>query len=1072
MKYFPFLLRSVVTICLVVLTGLTNASAEVVTYPAPPDASLLSSDYVVEADGKPVTVYRVMSQWQDGKYSMATFDFSGSVTVKIKIARPLDKLVVLPAKYGIKPVVRPGEATFTTNSPFKISFEPTGYDSPLLIFGNDIEQDAPKPGDPNVIYFGPGVHQPGKIELKTGQTLYLAGGAVVKGGIETRGDNIRILGRGILDGSAWEKRQGPTDHMIDLFGGANLLVKDITIRAAYHWTLIPQGCDRVTITNVKICGSRYGNDDGINPCHSSNVVIRDCFIRTDDDCIAIKGTARGEPPFKATENIEIANCTLWTDYANVFRLGYESRTAAFRNFSIHDIDVIHSLNDRHYKEYWTKTVFYLQPTNNTPMENIRFENIRVNGEGRENLVKVMPMPLPMGSTNPPGKSVRNVTFKNIEVYGETGGALGSVYVAGVDAEHVAQDITFDHVVRYGNLLTANSPELEIGPFASGIAFVAAEASREIHVAVNGSDANSGGEKDPLRTINHAAQVSKPGDKVVIHSGVYREQVTPARGGTSEHARIVYLAAPGEKVVVKGSEPVTAWQAEGGGVWRAEVPDTVFGDFNPFTTQVSGPKLAGDTWRHLGEVYLDGVALTEQQTREAVNANANTWLAQKDGGVTRIWTNFGSADPTRQLAEINVRAAAIAPVAKNTNYVTIDGLTVAQTAGNWASADGVQPGAISTGDSTHWIIQNSTITDAKCVAIATGRPGRDLGRTTYNRPAFSDLGDDLSAVGHHLIRNNLIQRCGQAGIFGLLHGSMSEISGNQIEDINAHGFFAGDEIAGIRLAVAIDTVIRDNLVRRVHGAQAGYGIGLGPLYQGVRLTGNVVTETERSCLFFTGSHGPALVDNNVFVGPGAATGEGIKLRDAEANVFVQNLFADCGFASGQAARGAPATSSYRPHSLVIKQTIPALALDDKWFSNIFIRAGLDQLPKNHGYETDYNAYLGGAAKTAWADAHSAVVGGDGGFKLISTDKTASVIFDLNARPRVTGPAVTPELIGRFALTQSIEQPDGRPIVLMTDFFGNAASRGTATLGPFARYQTRGASSVLLFECRARLAASAP
>jgi hypothetical protein len=1050
--------------------GWLSSRGELVTYPAPPDASLLSSDYTVEVEGKPVPVYGAVTQWQDGKYSFATFDFSGSVTVKVKTDRPLDRLAVLPAKYGIQPVIGNNEATFTVDRPFQISFEPTGVDSPLLVFGNAIETDAPKADDPNVVYFGPGVHKPGRIELTTGQTLYLAGGAVVKGGIIARGNHIRIMGRGILDGTDWGHRAGPTNHMIDVFDSTHVVIQDVIVRGGYHWQLVPQGCDQVLIANVKLCGSRVGNDDGIDVCNSSNVVIRDCFLRVDDDCIAIKGTARNAGRPKACENIAITDCTFWTDYANIFRLGYESQAAAMRNIRATNIDVVHSLNDRDIREYWTKAVFYLQPAANMPMENLRFEDIRINGEGRENLIKLLPMPLPMGSANPPGRYIKGVTFRNVVVYGTTGGSLGAVYVAGADEAHPVQNVTFDHVVRYGRLLTACSPDLDLGPFTAGIRFAGTPppgAGREIHVAKTGAETNSGGVDDPYLTISRAAQVAQPGDTVVIHGGVYREQVMPPRGGTSEQTRIVYLAAPGESVVLKGSEHITSWTAEGRGVWRAEMPDSFFGGFNPYTTRVAGPGLATDTWQHLGEVYLDGAALTEQPTCEAVAANAGNWFAEKVDGVTRIWANFGAADPTRQLAEINVRATAFTPAGRGVSYITFDGLTVAQTANNWASLDQEQPGAISTGDGTHWIIQHATITDAKCAAIATGRPGRDTSRNTYNRPAFSDLGDDIEAVGHHLIRNNLIQRAGEAGIFGLLHGSKSEIYGNQIEEINPGGFFSGDDIAGIRLAVAVDTIIRNNLVRRVHGARAGgYGIELGPLYQGVRLTGNVVMETRRSALFLHGSHGPALVDNNVFAGPGVATGEGIRLRAAEAGVFVQNLFDDCAVVSESPPRGVPATSSYRPHSLVIRQTIPALALDDRWYGNIFIKGGLDQLPQKHGYAVDYNAYLGGAARCSWGDEHSAVAGADGGFALTSTDRTVKVTFNLSARPRINPPLITRDFIGRFALTEGIEQPAGRPIILVTDFFGNSATRGAGTLGPFARYQTRGTSSVLLFECRAR------
>jgi hypothetical protein len=557
---------------------------------------------------------------------------------------------------------------------------------------------------------------------------------------------------------------------------------------------------------------------------------------------------------------------------------------------------------------------------------------------------------------------------------------------------------------------------------------------ELHVAKTGQDANSGAADAPFLTINRAAQVAQPGDTVVLHAGIYREPVTPARGGASEQARIVYRVAPGARVVIKGSEPLASWKSESNGVWFADVPAAFLTGVNPFTTRVAGPTLSTESGQHLGEVFLDGVPQVEQPTREAVSATAGTWFAQPDGELTRIWANFGAADPNRQLVEVSVRASAFSALDKSgVNFLTLDGIAFAQTANNWASIDGAQPGAISTGGGTHWLIQNCTITDAKCAAISIGQPGRDLKLTGPNRPAFSDLGDDINAVGQHIIRNNLIQRCGQAGIIGVLHGTRSEIYGNKIEDINPRGTFASEEIAGIRLALAIDTVIRDNLVRRVRGSTGGYGIVLGPLYQGVRITGNVILETEHSPLFFYQSHGPVLVDNNVIAGPGVASGEGVKLRGAEAGVFVQNIFADCAFVA-EAIPGRPvAGSSFRPHSLVIKQTIPVLPFDDQWLGNIFIRGGLDQLRKRAGCEVDYNAYMGGAVKCDWGDQHSATVAGDGGFALKSVNNKVRVAFDLAARPKVDCPAITPDFIGLFALTQeSIEQPDGRPITLATDF----------------------------------------
>ena len=113
-------------------------------------------------------------------------------------------------------------------------------------------------------------------------------------------------------------------------------------------------------------------------------------------------------------------------------------------------------------------------------------------------------------------------------------------------------------------------------------------ARELFVAKDGDDQGAGTSAAPFLTINRAAQVAQPGDTVTVRAGVYREWVNPARGGSSEDARIVYQSAPGERVRLLGSEVVTGWQKEGN-LHRATVPNSTFGDFNPFATLTRHPQ---------------------------------------------------------------------------------------------------------------------------------------------------------------------------------------------------------------------------------------------------------------------------------------------------------------------------------------------------------------------------------------------------------------------------------------------------------------------------------------------------
>src|ERR1017187_2825398 len=109
----------------------------------------------------------------------------------------------------------------------------------------------------------------------------------------------------------------------------------------------------------------------------------------------------------------------------------------------------------------------------------------------------------------------------------------------------------------------------------------AAAAREIHVFVRRSESHDGSPSRPYRTISAAARVAQPGDVVTVHEGTYRERVTPPRGGESDTKRIVYQAAPGEKAVIKGSEAIRDWKPFMPGVWKATLPTSFFGGYNPY-----------------------------------------------------------------------------------------------------------------------------------------------------------------------------------------------------------------------------------------------------------------------------------------------------------------------------------------------------------------------------------------------------------------------------------------------------------------------------------------------------------
>lgn len=166
---------------------------------------------------------------------------------------------------------------------------------------------------------------------------------------------------------------------------------------------------------------------------------------------------------------------------------------------------------------------------------------------------------------------------------------------------------------------------------AALLFAVPAQGREYHVSVTGNDANDGSAAAPLRSISAAAELAQPGDVVTIHKGLYRERINPPRGGDADDMRIVYQAAPGAKAEIRGSEAVTGWEKVQNDTWKVVLPNSFFGDFNPYADLIRGdwfnPKGRN---HHTGAVYLNGKWLIEAAALEEVMAPAGTvpaWLEQ-------------------------------------------------------------------------------------------------------------------------------------------------------------------------------------------------------------------------------------------------------------------------------------------------------------------------------------------------------------------------------------------------------------------------------------------------------------
>ncbi|HPD15623.1 MAG TPA: glycosyl hydrolase family 28 protein [Planctomycetota bacterium] len=438
-------------------------------YPAP-QGEPASADYQVLVNSQPVFVYQAKVRQEIAKppgsiwthdvgckaevASLAYFDFEGVVQVAVTPARPFKSATVHPLSFGIEPAIDGQTIRFALDRPRKLTILLDGSDRQALhLFANAMETDAPKPGDPNVLYFGPGVHKVGSTRLKTGQQVYIAGGAVVRGQIlpdeqpqlsKRTGlkhysgatlhldgvSNVRIRGRGILDG-------GDMPHaarsLILVANSKDVTVEGIILRDSPNWNVCIANSERVVARDLKLVSGRL-NSDGINPVNSRKVEIRDCFIRNHDDSIAVKATR----PEGECADILAEGCIIWNDWGYALGVTYETR-APIHDVTFRNCDVLTAL--------FAPLGVYM--VDSATVSNIAFEDIRVEAT-RDKLLRIA-IGHDMWATDTKRGHIRSIRFTDVQFTGK--GAPASE-IKGFDAEHLVEDVTFTRLRIGGKAITS------------------------------------------------------------------------------------------------------------------------------------------------------------------------------------------------------------------------------------------------------------------------------------------------------------------------------------------------------------------------------------------------------------------------------------------------------------------------------------------------------------------------------------------------------------------------------------------------------------------------------------------
>jgi hypothetical protein len=343
--------------------------------------------------------------------------------------------------------------------PGQYSLDVNGAHNALHIFANP-PADAPPV---NSLYFGPGIHSPGVIETKSGQVIYIAEGAVVYGAIDATGcEGVRILGRGILDGSRFHREN--RQNAIRVQGSRDVTIDGVILRDAPTYALSAMACERLTINNVKVIGQWRYNADGIDLHNTRDTRISNCFVRTFDDCIVLKGRTDYQGYGAGgicMEDVLVERCVIWNDWGRALEIGAETMGSYMRNIVFRDCDVLHFLF----------IACDVQACGDAEVYGVTFEDIRV-GEPLDpacepRLIEIFIRPMCWLTVEKIGR-VHDVTFKNISYVGRTSAPCRFI---GYDGDSDIQNVKLENVSVNGKRLTAGGAEMSqiiVNGYVSGL----------------------------------------------------------------------------------------------------------------------------------------------------------------------------------------------------------------------------------------------------------------------------------------------------------------------------------------------------------------------------------------------------------------------------------------------------------------------------------------------------------------------------------------------------------------------------------------------------------------------------
>lgn len=343
------------------------------------------------------------------KSSMVRFDFDDKAQLAIVHKNgTVNSVRIRPLSYNIAHRLS-GDTIFVEMSKaLNLSVEVNGdIHRNLHIFTNRPETYIPDRDDKNVVYLDNGIHTIDSLPLKSNQTLYLSGGAVLRGKIVCdKVKNVRIMGRGIV----YRGQRG-----VEITHSENVSVENLIFINPTHYTVFGGQSKNVRITGIRSFSSR-GWSDGIDLMSCSDVLIDSVFMRNSDDCIALYGHRWDY--YGDSRNITVQNSSLWADVAHPIMIGTHGnfrrgKSETLENYTFRNIDILN--HDEMQINY--QGCIAINVSDENQARNILFEDIRIEDFQRGQLFNIR-VTFNKKYAKRPGRSIENITFRNVEYNGK------------------------------------------------------------------------------------------------------------------------------------------------------------------------------------------------------------------------------------------------------------------------------------------------------------------------------------------------------------------------------------------------------------------------------------------------------------------------------------------------------------------------------------------------------------------------------------------------------------------------------------------------------------------------------